>query len=448
VALVSSSASNVTSVQACLTSLGATTQFLDYYSLTQASLELFDVAVFDSNIDYVNSTQVTAISSWLAGGGALLVHSSGSSYSNQNKLFTPFGISLSYQYHTGAWTPVGTHYLTKGITSVSPSYSSSRITPSGPAVPLLRETGGNVTAAISQVNQGRLAVLAGAISSFTGDNQLFFGRMVGWLGNHVEWLSQSPKSGTLAANATTANQANFDARELFAGTYTANLLVESVSLANPLVVPVRMTVTGTPDIAVPSPVVQFPQTHVGYAKQSSLSISNEGTAPLLIQSVSLPNPDLTVITGLPAVIGPHESLALVTEFRPTSSLQLAGSIQITSNDPDTPLISLPVTGNSIFPPVAIAPASLQMTAVSGQTATKSITIGNPGGSDLSWSLEFGSPATSTPLEEVLPLLDESAETITALIPGKYSFTDGITGNSISDGGSDMYDNGNYLSSNL
>ncbi|MGL4400946.1 MAG: choice-of-anchor D domain-containing protein, partial [Luteolibacter sp.] len=142
VALVSSSASNVTSVQACLTSLGATTQFLDYYSFTQASLELFDVAVFDSNIDYVNSTQITAISSWLAGGGALLVHSSGSSYSNQNKLFTPFGISLSYQYHTGAWTPVGTHYLTKGITSVSPSYSSSRITPSGPAVPLLRETGG------------------------------------------------------------------------------------------------------------------------------------------------------------------------------------------------------------------------------------------------------------------------------------------------------------------
>lgn len=447
VALISSSSSSVTALQSSLTALGATTQFLNYSTLTQASLVPFDVAIIDSNVEYMNSTQIAALSSWLAGGGSILVQSSSSSYSNQNTLFGSYGMSLSYYYHSAAWTPSGTHFLTKGISSVTHDYAYNRITTSGAAVALLREPNGNTTAAISEINHSRVAILTSAVTSFTGDNQLFFERLVGWLGNKVEWLSQSPDSGTLPALGSKATTVNLDAGDLFAGTYAANLVIESGATADPLVIPVRMHVTGTPDIAVPSPVVQFPMTHVGYAKQVRIAIVNEGTAPLLIDSIVSPDPDLVILTPLPAVIAPRSSLEIITEFRPTSIHELTGTLDIASNDPDTPLVRIPVAGNSAIAPAAVTPATIEMTAISGQTTTSSCAIGNTGGSNLSWSLEFSSPALDAPLEVVLPILDKSAAAIGQLIPGKYSFTGGDTGNYISDGGNDMYDSGNYLTTN-
>lgn len=52
------------------------------------------------------------------------------------------------------------------------------------------------------------------------------------------------------------------------------------------------------------------------------------------------------------------------------------------------------------------------------------------------------------LETVLSRFNESFAFIAAAIPSRYDFSDGVTGNNISDGGGDMYDGGNYLQTNL
>ncbi|MBC8128135.1 MAG: choice-of-anchor D domain-containing protein, partial [Gloeobacteraceae cyanobacterium ES-bin-144] len=105
-------------------------------------------------------------------------------------------------------------------------------------------------------------------------------------------------------------------------------------------------------------------------------------------------------------------------------------------------------GSSAVAPAITAPSALTIAAVSGQTATAPLVIGNTGGSDLSWSLEFSSPVLDAPLESVLPILDASANSIAEHIPEKFNFSEGISGAYISDGGNDMYDYGNYLRTNL
>lgn len=449
VALVASSATNVTAVQTALVALGATAQYVSYTTITQAVLAPFDVAILDSSVESMTAAQITAVASWIAGGGSVLAHSSSSSVIDQNTLFTPFGITLSPYYHSiSVWTPAGDHFLTAGINLVTHDYANNRVALTANAVPLLREPAGNITAAISEKDGARIAVLGAAMNSFTGENQLFFGRLVGWLGRKVAWLDMTPSGGTLAALGSSATTVSFDARDLFAGTYTADLVVKSTSPAESRLIPVRLRVTGTPDIGIVTPVVQFPPVHVGFAIRTTVSIVNEGTAPLRIESVGVPHPDIKVLTPLPAVVAPRTTLEITTEFRPTSVHSLSGSLVIASNDPDTPSISLPVAGTSAIAPAAVTPASLALTAASGQVATGSFSIGNTGGSALSWSLEFGSAAIEAPLELVLPGLDAAAATLGSLIPGKYSFSDGITGTSITDGGNDMFDGGNFLTTNL
>ncbi|UCD39038.1 MAG: choice-of-anchor D domain-containing protein [Fidelibacterota bacterium] len=52
------------------------------------------------------------------------------------------------------------------------------------------------------------------------------------------------------------------------------------------------------------------------------------------------------------------------------------------------------------------------------------------------------------LETILERLNANNAAVTNAIPERFDFSDGITGNYISDGGNDMYDGGNYLSTDL
>ncbi len=55
---------------------------------------------------------------------------------------------------------------------------------------------------------------------------------------------------------------------------------------------------------------------------------------------------------------------------------------------------------------------------------------------------------TTGLEEVLENLNLNYPAVNGVIPNRFDFSDGVTGTNISDGGNDMYDGGNYLSTNL
>jgi hypothetical protein len=149
------------------------------------------------------------------------------------------------------------------------------------------------------------------------------------------------------------------------------------------------------------------------------------------------------------------------------------------------------------PAISITPATIAVSLTPGATTTRSITISNTGGGTLTWSIPAGLSAAeivsegpvhqtnrpvpkSEPSTEKTPPADDASllhsesrepeqdadslatlslatartylnanfNVVRAAIPNRYSFSDGITGTVIPDGGDDMYDYGNYLNTNL
>ena len=110
----------------------------------------------------------------------------------------------------------------------------------------------------------------------------------------------------------------------------------------------------------------------------------------------------------------------------------------------------------LSPIIAAAPASISLTLDRGTASTRTLAIQNNGGGTLTWNIastavafsEEGESAVAPALAQALANLNENAGLVTAAIPNRYAFTEGVTGTSISDGGGDMYDGGNMLSTNL
>lgn len=102
------------------------------------------------------------------------------------------------------------------------------------------------------------------------------------------------------------------------------------------------------------------------------------------------------------------------------------------------------------PRLTISPNPLMANVPAGEVATRNLTLANGGGVATDWSASvvYAGAQPDLPLAETLSVLNSSYASITALIPNRYDFSEGVTGTGISDGGNDMYDGGNYLDLNI
>ncbi len=152
---------------------------------------------------------------------------------------------------------------------------------------------------------------------------------------------------------------------------------------------------------------------------------------------------------------------------PASVLLSAGSWfgSLTCNTPGTNVKITATLGSAtgtsnVFqvtqsPVITVTPPAISLSLNKGLTTTRSIAIKNDGGGTLTWTSTSGTPpavasasAVATPLATALSNLNTNHDGIRNVIPNRYAFTEGITGTSINDGGSDMYDSGNFLNTNL
>ena len=99
-----------------------------------------------------------------------------------------------------------------------------------------------------------------------------------------------------------------------------------------------------------------------------------------------------------------------------------------------------------LPPMTFSNDTLEVTLNCGDSSTSNITFYNGAGSNLGFEINAG--GEGLPLDSVLARINRNHTSITSLIPNMYSFLDGVTGTTISDGGNDMYDTGNRLNTNI
>jgi len=148
--------------------------------------------------------------------------------------------------------------------------------------------------------------------------------------------------------------------------------------------------TNVPDISVTPLSYDFGNVEVKKSKTASFKVKNNGKADLLI-STSITGTDVSMFTitssGGNKTIKPGKTLTIKVVFKPTSGGSKSSTLEITSNDPDTPTIDIPLTGTAPFsaktPDISVVQTTLDFGSVKvGKKVTKTLKITNNGSGDL------------------------------------------------------------------
>jgi subtilisin family serine protease/DNA-binding beta-propeller fold protein YncE len=145
----------------------------------------------------------------------------------------------------------------------------------------------------------------------------------------------------------------------------------------------------------PSGELDFGSLFAGASADLSLIVENRGSDPLQVLSVSS---DVPEFSASPAAfsVAPGFSQTILITFVPSTAGQFAGTLSVASDDPDTPLVSLDLTGTGLEPPViGVHPGSLSSTLFAGDQETQILTISNTGGAALEFSLSVQAGASGT-----------------------------------------------------
>src|SRR5439155_15923317 len=88
---------------------------------------------------------------------------------------------------------------------------------------------------------------------------------------------------------------------------------------------------------------------VGLSRSLTVNVRNTGSDTLLVSSIASNKPDFVPSTAS-LTIPPRSSALLTVTFTPVSPGIINGSLTLQSNDPDSPVLVLPLSGEGLIPP--------------------------------------------------------------------------------------------------
>ncbi len=200
--------------------------------------------------------------------------------------------------------------------------------------------------------------------------------------------------------------------------------------------PVQMQFNGncvSPDIVLPVTNMDFGQITVGNCEYKDLTITNAGGAMLQIEDIGLLNcsDDFQLETynvigsGIPA----GESRTVTISYCPSTPGSQSCFLQVESNDPDSSLETITLTGQGVVSTVTCLPQNLTFTNVLvGTTSSDQVTVRNSGSGQLIvletyWNEDVGRPEVfSAPVAEAVDGLpvNSSWDFSVSYTPDSYS----------------------------
>ena len=110
-----------------------------------------------------------------------------------------------------------------------------------------------------------------------------------------------------------------------------------------------LTGSGNPQITTNANSFDFGNTIIGTTTDRSLTITNTGTAKLIITNYNITNPRFTINPGnVPDTLNPSQTKNYTLKFSPTEYDNTSGQLQIASNDGVTPLKIITLTGKGVY----------------------------------------------------------------------------------------------------
>jgi len=204
--------------------------------------------------------------------------------------------------------------------------------------------------------------------------------------NNFTQVTTSPQNPLVTLNYPALNpgeclliKAQF--KPIVIGLRQANYVIESNDPDEAIVImKVRGTATQTPDISALPTSIDFGDVQLGTSLTIPLKIYNDGNGELRINSITIDDPQFTVSQH--TNVGAGSNITVNVKFTPTSIGEKTATLTINSNDPDEPIVLVPLKGN-VFrlptPDIAIAPTSINFGEVEvGKSSTKLFQISNTG----------------------------------------------------------------------
>lgn len=287
--------------------------------------------------------------------------------------------------------PIPNHPIFAGMTTApnywwNGSYSNPPLNTGG--ILLASDTQGNrVVAQNAAGTVVGIAIFPGFLNSGNQETSRLFANALDYVAG-AKWLAVQPDAGTVSAGAAMTIAVALDASELVTGVYTADIGIQSNDPAQKLItVPVTLQITGDPLVRVEPTQLDFGTAFVGYPTTRTLTIYNDGTGPLAVTAFGSAQPTLSVQpASLTVPLG--ESRPVTVTYWPTAVETLTATLVISTNAPLTPVVTVPVIGSAIAPPViTIAPMAFTETLASGAALQTLLTITNTGATPLQWRLE-------------------------------------------------------------
>ena len=224
------------------------------------------------------------------------------------------------------------------------------------------------------------------------------------------FLTVTPGGGTVPPGGFVDLTVGFDATDLFGGEYPGAIRIHG---NDPILaqrdIPARLAVTGVADVATTPASVAFGNVFVGFPGLKQLTVQNTGTDILTVSNVTSTDPaygvDQTAFS-----IPPLGNSVLFVSFSPPAPGSHPATLTIHSNDPDSPALAVPLSGNGLIAPdIGVTPSSLSATLNVPNSETQTLTLHNTGGSDLPFVIGAQTTAEAVTVHENLDLAKEEAD---------------------------------------
>lgn len=199
------------------------------------------------------------------------------------------------------------------------------------------------------------------------------------------FLSVTPASGTLDAGASTELALSLSTSGLFAGTYQRTVEVVDLETGATATTEVTLIVTGEGVATLSASSVDIGEVFVGSAGGQTLTVINEGTAPLTITGSNSTDPALEAFgLSVGEVLAPGTETPFAVRFAPSAPGPFSGALTITT---DAGAASVDVVAVGVAAPVAsVTPDVLETMLAPGATTSLPITIANAGGGELFYNI--------------------------------------------------------------
>jgi hypothetical protein len=340
--------------------------------------------------------QAGRLNAYVAQGGILEVHaaSHGLTDGQSSVLTLPGGVGIQKSLAWITWILQQAHPLAAGVTPpiVSNTFTSHCQFTNPPADVVRVARNEHLQPVLIVYRHGSGMVVAGcqpfeAAHARNEPAGIILNNMIRYAhGLGASWLSVDPARGTVPVGRSVELAVRFDATGRLGGAYDADVLIASDDPDESMVaIPAHLQVTGIPDVHASPAMLDFGLRDVGLTVSRFVTIGNSGTDVLTARVES--DSDQFPVPAFEMAVAPGESRTVSVTFTPSRPGLSRGILRIRSNDPDEEEIGVLLSGiGRLSGLMEVAPASLEMSLLSGDTGTRSLSLRNAGAIDLAFTI--------------------------------------------------------------